>query len=213
MQIDVLPAGPIETNAYLLTAESGESLLVDAPPAVEGAVRERLAQRGARLAAILVTHGHWDHIGDLGKFRGDGVDVYAHAGDREWIENPAIMAAFMPPGLEVIPGRVDRWVGDGEKLEVAGAAVEVRHVPGHAPGNILFYFPGLAAAFVGDALFRGGVGRFDLPGGDWPTLERSIRERIFTLPGETAVYPGHGPATTVMEEMRNNPFVGSGTAG
>lgn len=159
------------------------------------------------MAALLVTHGHWDHIGDLGVLGNDGVTVYAHPGDREWIENPGVMAAFMPPGLSIPPGRVDRWVEEGDAWEWAGRRIEVRHVPGHAPGNILFYFPSLAAAFVGDALFQGGVGRFDLPGGDWPTLEASIRERIYTLPDDTTVYPGHGPATSVGDEKRSNPFV------
>ncbi len=207
MQIDVLPAGPIETNAYLLTSSSGESLLVDAPPDVEGAVRDFLKRRGSNLSGILVTHGHWDHIGDLGNFREDDVTIYAHPGDREWIENPGVMAAFMPPGLNVKPGRVDRWVEDGEVIEAAGVTIEIRHVPGHAPGNILFYFPALGAAFVGDALFRGGVGRFDLPGGDWDALENSIRKRIYTLSDETAIYSGHGPATTVGVEKASNPFV------
>ncbi len=210
MQIDVLCAGPIETNAYLLNSGTGESLLVDAPPGVEQAVRERVGASGSRLAGVLLTHGHWDHIGDLGKFA--GVTVYAHPGDRDWIENPEQMAAFMPPGLEVAPGRVDRWLEDGETLELAGEKIEVRWVPGHAPGSVLYYFAGLGAAFSGDALFRGGVGRFDLPGGDWNALERSIRGNIFSLPPDTAVYPGHGPATTVAEEMRSNPFVGTGAA-
>ena len=207
MHIDVIPAGPIETNAFLVTADSGEAVLVDAPSAVAGAVRRLLEQRGARLSAILVTHGHWDHIGDVESLHRDGVTVYAHPGDRTWIEDPEVMSAFMPPGLEIPPIQVDYWVEDGEVLDWAGAKIEVRHVPGHAPGNVLFYFPALKAAFVGDALFSGGVGRFDLPGGDWQTLETSVRDKIYTLPDETAVYAGHGPSTTVGKEKRSNPFV------
>jgi len=102
---------------------------------------------------------------------------------------------------------VDHWLAAGERLAAAGATAEVRHVPGHCPGNVLFYFPQSAAAFVGDALFRGSVGRTDLPGADPAVLARSIREQIYTLPGETVVYPGHGPETTVAAEREDNPFV------
>ncbi len=210
MRIETLPAGPIETNAYLLTSDSGESLLVDAPPQVEPAVRNALKRSNSRLVAVLVTHGHWDHIGDLAAMSRGDVMVFAHPGDKTWIENPEIMAAYMVPGLTVAPARVDRWVADGDRLNLAGAEIRIRHVPGHAPGNVLFYFPSLDAAFVGDALFHGGVGRFDLPGGDWNSLERSIRNQIYTLPDRTAVYSGHGPATTVGAEKKNNPFVRGG---
>ncbi len=207
MRIDVLPAGPIETNAFLITAPSGEALLIDAPPDLAEVLPGVLEQRGARLTAILVTHGHWDHIADLGRLQGDGITVIAHPGDRDWIEHPEVMADFMPPGVRVAQGKVARWVEDGENWEWAGQTIETRHVPGHAPGNVLYYFPVLQAAFVGDALFSGGVGRFDLPGGDWNTLEASIKRQIYTLPNETAVYPGHGPVTTVGAEKKTNPFV------
>jgi glyoxylase-like metal-dependent hydrolase (beta-lactamase superfamily II) len=92
-------------------------------------------------------------------------------------------------------------------LEVAGLRFEVRHVPGHAPGNVLFYAPAWKCAFPGDAIFAGSVGRADLPGGDWDQLERSIKEQIYTLPEETVLYPGHGPPTTVGTERRTNSFV------
>jgi glyoxylase-like metal-dependent hydrolase (beta-lactamase superfamily II) len=92
-------------------------------------------------------------------------------------------------------------------LEVAGLRFEVRHVPGHAPGNVLFYNAEANAAFVGDAIFAGSVGRPDLPGGDWPQLENSIRTQIYTLPEGTVLYPGHGPVTTVARERATNRFV------
>lgn len=109
--------------------------------------------------------------------------------------------------LNLEPIKVDRWVRQGERFEALGTTVEVRHVPGHCPGNVLFYFPALQAAFVGDALFAGSIGRTDLPGGDFDTLAQSIREQIYTLPDDTVVYPGHGPDTTVGAEKETNPYV------
>jgi glyoxylase-like metal-dependent hydrolase (beta-lactamase superfamily II) len=105
------------------------------------------------------------------------------------------------------PVTVDRWLADGELLEALGERVEVRHVPGHCPGSLLFYFPGRGVAFGGDALFRESVGRTDLPGGDHEALMRSIRTRIYTLADETTVFPGHGGPTSVGHEKENNPYV------
>ena len=209
MQLDVIPAGPIETNAYLLSAPGrGEALLIDAPGEVWADVKPLLAERGCRLAELWITHGHWDHMqGAAEVVRASGAKVLAHADDRPLIETPEIMERFMGERLNLEGVHVDHWVAPGEMRAALGLAAEVRHVPGHCPGNVLFYFPALAAAFVGDALFRGSIGRTDLPGGDHALLLRSIREQIYTLPGETKVFPGHGPATSVADERTGNPYV------
>jgi glyoxylase-like metal-dependent hydrolase (beta-lactamase superfamily II) len=123
------------------------------------------------------------------------------------IETPEIMERFMRESLNLEAIHVNHWVQPGEVFTALGAQVEVRHVPGHCPGNVLFYFPALGAAFVGDALFNGSIGRTDLPGGDFNQLERSIREQIYTLSGDTNVFPGHGPKTTVARERAENPYV------
>lgn len=208
MRIHTIPAGPIETNAYLLTdAKRGEAMLVDAPHGVWDEIAPLLQQSGCRLAALLVTHGHWDHIGDAARIQALGVSLHAHAADRRLIETPEIMAPFMLPGIGVEPSLVDVEVADGTLLEIMGERIEVRHVPGHCPGSVLYYFASMGAAFVGDALFSGSIGRTDLPLGSFEQLARSIRKRIYTLPPATAVYPGHGPATTVAAERAGNPFV------
>lgn len=209
MQLDVIPAGPIETNAYLLSApERGEALLIDAPGEVWAEVKPLLAERGCRLVELWITHGHWDHMqGAAEVARATGAKVLAHADDRPLIETPEIMERYMGERLNLEGVHVDHWVAPGEKREVLGLAVEIRHVPGHCPGNVLFYFPMLAAAFVGDALFRGSIGRTDFPGGDHALLLKSIREQIYTLPSATKVFPGHGPATTVADERSGNPYV------
>ncbi|MFM7749774.1 MAG: MBL fold metallo-hydrolase [Opitutaceae bacterium] len=209
MQLDVIPAGPIDTNAYLLSApERGEALLIDAPGEVWAEVKPLLAERGCRLVELWITHGHWDHMqGAAEVARATGAKVLAHADDRPLIETPEIMERYMGERLNLEGVHVDHWVAPGEKREVLGLAVEIRHVPGHCPGNVLFYFPTLAAAFVGDALFRGSIGRTDFPGGDHALLLKSIREQIYTLPSATKVLPGHGPATTVADERSGNPYV------
>jgi glyoxylase-like metal-dependent hydrolase (beta-lactamase superfamily II) len=120
------------------------------------------------------------------------------------IETPEIMERFMGESLGLEPLRVDHWLIAGETLSALGQRVEVRHVPGHCPGNVLFYFPALQAAFVGDALFQGSVGRTDLPQGDFDELERSIRSQIYTLPAETTVFPG---TVRARRSARKNPVI------
>lgn len=209
MNLHVLPAGPIQTNAYLLTApQRGEAVLIDAPGNVWPAVETVLQREKCRLVELWITHGHWDHTqGGAEVVKATGAKVRAHADDRDLIERPETMERFMGERLNLQPIHVDAWVAQGDRIEALGTAAEVRHVPGHCPGNVLFYFATFGAAFVGDALFNGSIGRTDLPGGDFDTLGRSIRAQIYTLPGETVVFPGHGPKTTVAAERAGNPYV------
>ena len=209
MKLHVLPAGPIQTNAYLLTApERGEAVLIDAPGEVWVDVEPILREDKCRLTELWITHGHWDHTqGGAEVARATGAKVRAHRDDRALIETPEIMEEFMGERLDLEPMHVDHWVGPGERFSALGTEVEVRHVPGHCAGNVLYYFAAANAAFVGDALFAGSVGRTDLPGGSFVVLENSVRGQIYTLPGKTVVYPGHGPATTVEREKLSNPYV------
>lgn len=209
VNLHVVPAGPIQTNAYLLTEPSrGEAILIDAPGEVWSKVSSMLKEENCRLLELWLTHGHWDHTqGGAEVVRETGAKVRAHRDDRSLIETPEIMERFMGERLNLQPIRVDLWVSQGERFDALGIPVEVRHVPGHCPGNVLFYFSQLSAAFVGDALFNGSIGRTDLPGGNFEQLEHAIREQIYTLPGDTAVFPGHGPKTTVANERAHNPYV------
>ena len=208
MHVHVIPAGAIQTNAYLLTElTSGEAVLIDAPGEVWAQVEPILQKAGLKLRELWLTHGHWDHTqGGAEVVRQTGAKVRAHADDRMLIETPEVMNVFLR-GLTLEPIQVDSWEGEGDVWQLWGRTVEVRHVPGHCPGNILFYFPDEAMAMVGDAIFAGSVGRTDLPGGSMEVLERSIRERIYTLPPATLLYPGHGPDTTVEAERATNPYV------
>jgi glyoxylase-like metal-dependent hydrolase (beta-lactamase superfamily II) len=208
VQIHTFELPPLGTNAYLLAAPGrDDAVLIDAPPEAWAAIAPTLAKSQRKLATVLLTHGHWDHMADAAACQAAGVAVHAHAADREWVEHPMMQADFMIDGIEIAPARVDYFLTHGQILEVAGVSFEVRHVPGHAPGNVLFYSVAMKAAFVGDVIFAGSVGRADLPGGDWAILENSIRTQVYTLPGETVIYPGHGPATTVARERATNRFV------
>ncbi len=208
MELFEFELGPIGTNAFILHEESRqESLIIDAPPGAADLFQRWLEEKGSRPVALLLTHGHWDHMLDMNGVRSLGARVYAHPGDRGLLEAPEVMKDFALPGLHFEPGMVDDWLNDRGTLELLGTQIEYRPVPGHAPGSIMFILAEHGIAFPGDAIFAGGVGRFDLPGGDWSRLERSILEEIYTLPESTRLYPGHGPATTVGREKMSNPFV------
>ena len=209
LKIHVLPAGPIETNAYLLTdAARGEAVLVDAPGDVWKTVEQVLAKEGVKLTELWITHGHWDHMqGAAEVVKESGAKVSAHVDDKVLLETPGVMEVFLPGRIRLAPVKADRWVKQGDMLDALGLKWEVRHVPGHCPGSVLFWCADEGVAFSGDAIFQGGVGRTDFPGGSMGVLEKSIREQIYTLPENTVLFPGHGEATDVATERATNPFV------
>lgn len=202
--IDQLPLGPLQTNCYLVRAERGaaEAVVVD-PSGSATEIRLALASHGARCSAILVTHGHFDHVLGLAELaEGTLAPVYAPAAERVLLEDPA---PYTPAGLHVRPWTPDTLLEGGESLELAGVGIDVLAVPGHSPGHLAYAVDG--ALLSGDVLFGGSVGRTDLPGGDWPTLLDSIRTLVEVFPPETVVHPGHGPSTTLGDELARNPFL------
>jgi hydroxyacylglutathione hydrolase len=201
--VDRLPLGPLATNCYVVRADRAapDAVVVD-PSGSATEIRLALASRGCRCAAILVTHGHFDHIVGLADLaEGAGAPVYAPSGERTLLEHPE---HHTPPGIVVRPCVPDVLLEGGERLELAGLAFDVLSVPGHSPGHLAFAVDG--NVFSGDVLFAGSVGRTDLPGADWPTLLDSIRTLLETLAPETDVHPGHGPSTTLARELATNPF-------
>ena len=204
LRVDQLSLGPMGTNCYVVRAEatSGDAVVVD-PSGDATELRLTLARLGASCKAILVTHGHWDHllgVADLAE--GTGAPVHMAEGERMLLEDPA---GFTPPGVTLRPYTPDVLLAGGEMVELASIAFEVLAVPGHSPAHLAFHADG--CLFSGDVLFAGSVGRTDFPGSDWDTLVSSIRLLVDTFPPETVVYPGHGPTTTLGAELARNPFL------
>lgn len=199
---------PIGTQCHVVMNPAEAVMAVFDAPLNAYATVERLAvQSGMRIGGLYFTHGHWDHTLDGARFNAAGVPAFAHAADREFFENPQCMASYSIPGMPMPAVEIGRWLEAGERIEIAGRPVEVRHVPGHSPGSVLYWFIHDKIAITGDALFNGSIGRTDFPGCSFEQLAAAIRAQVYTLPDDTILYPGHGPETSVKAEAGANPFV------
>jgi glyoxylase-like metal-dependent hydrolase (beta-lactamase superfamily II) len=210
MDVVGFTVGPVQENAWLVSND-GRGVLVDPGEEAERLQRE-IAEREIKVEAILITHCHFDHIGAVAPLaRATGAPVYCPE-----IERPLLVdvMSWVPPGF----GPFDSWVPEhtvsgGERLTLAGLQIDVVFTPGHSPGHVTYAIaPDSAGAparslLSGDVLFQGSVGRVDLPGGDWPTLERSIVGLLRSYSPETVVYPGHMGVTTLGRERDTNPFL------
>lgn len=208
MNIFCFTSGPYETHAYLVGDEtSGEAMVVDAPPGSAAQIAETARKHRLTIRYIVNTHGHWDHMADNAELkRLTGAALLCHADDEVLLREPDRMRAY---GLmeSVEPISADRHLNHGDILAVGAMQFRVAHCPGHSPGLIVLHEPNEEVCFCGDLVFAGSVGRTDFPGGSWESLATSIRENILTLPDDTRLLSGHGPATTVGRERATNPFV------
>jgi hydroxyacylglutathione hydrolase len=202
--VDRFALGPLQTNCYVVRADgAGPAAAVVDPGGEAPELLVQLERLGAACAAILVTHGHFDHLGGVADLaESTGAPVYMPGGERDLLER---YSDFAPAGVPGRPHTPDHLLDGGETIEVADLAFECVPIPGHSPAHIAFYVDG--HLFSGDLLFAGSVGRVDLPGGDWDTLLDSVRTLADRYPAETIVYPGHGPQTTLGAELERNPFL------
>jgi glyoxylase-like metal-dependent hydrolase (beta-lactamase superfamily II) len=202
--VDTYGLGPLQTNCYVVRTDRNatEAAVID-PGGDAASLRLELARLGASTAGILVTHGHFDHLGGVADLaEGTGAEVWMPEGERERLER---FTEFAPIGVAGRPHTPEHLVSGGETVAVAGISFECLAVPGHSPAHVAYYADG--ELFSGDLLFAGSVGRVDLPGADWDTLIASVRMLSERLAPETVVHPGHGAETTLGIELARNPFL------
>ncbi len=207
MFLEVFPTGAIQANCTLL-GDDRELVIIDPGEEAEHIVA-RIEASGRTPTMILHTHGHMDHAGGTGQLHellGGKLPVGLHRDELPLYEKLKTQAQMF--GLEVDDAPTpDLWLEHLGELKVGDLKIEVRHTPGHSPGSVCFVVKDQGIVIVGDVLFAGSIGRTDLWGGSLETLERSIREQLYTLPDETRVITGHGPETTIGREKKTNPFV------
>ena len=206
MRVEQYCVGDVGTNCYFaINEETGEMLVID-PGDSAGMLAGKIREGGWKPQAVLLTHGHFDHAMAAEELAGMfGIQVYAHEAEKETLEQPRLNVSAMIGRRDVY--HADVFVKDGQALELAGMECRVLHTPGHTEGGCCYYFEEAGILVAGDTIFQESVGRTDLATGSMSALVRSIRDKLFVLPDETKVYPGHGESTTIEHEKAYNPFV------
>jgi len=207
MIIETFEAGPVATNGYLVADKpGGAAMVIDAPQGAAQLIVDQARKWNAPIAYLVNTHGHWDHILDNAELlRLTGAKFGIHRESAPLLNLP--QTRYFGLDLDIEPSDPDFFLEERKPLDVGNLRFEILHCPGHCPGSVVLLERKERAAFVGDVLFAGSVGRADLPGGDYETLMRSIREKLLPLGDDVRVFPGHGPVTTIGHERLTNPFL------
>lgn len=204
MEFETITAGPLGVNCYIIGCEKTKFGAVIDPGDDAPLIIDAIQRHQFHIQYILLTHGHVDHLAHVVKIKKEtGAAFLMHPDDAFLLKGlfaQALMFGLPNPGNP----RPDRFVSDGEEIALGTLKINVLHTPGHSPGSVTYQIED--KLFVGDLIFSGSIGRTDLPKGDFQTLIDSVRTKIFTLPDETIIYPGHGPETTVGQEKATNPF-------
>lgn len=209
MMLKRLIVGPLQVNCYILADEKTKEAVVIDPGDDAKDILRAVREKGLAVKFIVNTHGHFDHIGANRELKeATGAEILLHEGDAPVLKSAKLHAAAFNLTTTASPP-ADRYVAAGDVITAGEISLRVLHTPGHSPGGISLAEEGMV--FTGDALFAGSIGRSDLPGGDLMTLLKGIRDNLLALPGETRVFPGHGPDTTIADEKRDNPFLNAGS--
>ena len=200
--------GPFETNCYIVEVEGSRDCWVVDAGFEPDPMLQVLKDRKLQPVKLILTHAHVDHIAGINRVRKEYPDlpILIHQAEADFLSDPQLnLSAAM--GIPVTAPAADGYLQEDDEPELAGSRWRVLHTPGHSPGGIVLYHAASGNALVGDTLFYGSIGRFDFPTSDEQQLYRSIREKLYSLPGDTVVHPGHGPSTTIERERSGNPFV------
>ncbi|OON97801.1 MAG: hypothetical protein ATN36_02495 [Epulopiscium sp. Nele67-Bin005] len=207
MKVEIIVAGSYEVNCYLISDSTKDAVIVD--PGAEGpSIIAHIKEKGLNLKAILITHGHFDHIGAAEELRDAfGAEIIAHEKGKQYLEDISYNLSFRV-GREHISFSADRYVSDGEIIKINDKELQFKviYVPGHSADGVAYYQEKEKAVFVGDILFAGAIGRSDLPGGNSRQLLEGIKQKLFTLSNQVKVYTGHGDITTIGHEKQTNPY-------
>jgi len=207
MIFEILAVGPLHANCFILGCEESKEGVVVDPGGDSEKIIALVTGHGLRITSVINTHGHFDHVGGNGKvLEHTGAELMIHGDDARFLTMASNVAEKYGVTAENSPGP-DRLLEDGMIISFGNIQMSVLHTPGHTPGGCCLYIADEGVVITGDTLFAEGVGRTDFPGGSHEALIESIRTRLMTLPETTRVYPGHGPATTIGHEKRNNPFI------
>lgn len=209
MIIETFEAGPVATNGYLVAdRQGGKAIVIDAPQGMAALMVQQAREWKAPIDYLLNTHAHWDHFQDnAALLRLTGAKFGIHRESAPLLTIP--QTRLFGLDLDIEPSTPDFFLEEGEVFTVGDLKFEILHCPGHCPGSVVLFERKERAAFVGDVLFAGSIGRTDLPGGDHPLLIEGIRKKLLPLGDDVRVFSGHGPVTTIGEERRTNPFLTS----
>ncbi len=210
VKIETFQFNDFSENTYILYAERGEAYIIDIGCRSKREweqLKAFITEKELTVLALLNTHAHLDHIFGVEFARKEwGVPFCLHKDDENLVDQASEYARGWGVKMPTIE-KPDQWIADQQTFALTGHQIQAIHTPGHSQGGVCFYLPELGVLFSGDTLFARSIGRTDLPGGDYQTLIQSIQGRLLTLPGDTIVLPGHGPRTTIQDEIALNPFL------
>ncbi|MBU0503091.1 MAG: MBL fold metallo-hydrolase [Candidatus Omnitrophica bacterium] len=207
MILERIVVGPVQSNCYILAIKGTDQAVIIDPGDEEAKIRKVLTKHNLNPGIIINTHGHYDHIGSDGEFK---VAIYIHQADLAFLKEPGLnLSGFFAPQSFALEDAVIKTVQEKDIISFEGIKLEVIHLPGHTPGGIglLLKEPVGNILFTGDSLFCEGIGRTDFPGASEDALIGSIKGKLFKLPDETIIYPGHGPSSTIKREKEHNPYL------